>query len=109
MCVGQFMNTVSVGRQKINIPCFKDWVFMSVLIVFGCLPSELKLSQNVSVTETRSFQLDYLVNDSTFPGPEGTVLLHFNVTILPVPIRFTNITYVFGLSRKSTTYAQVLK
>ncbi|KAI7805213.1 proto-oncogene tyrosine-protein kinase receptor Ret [Triplophysa rosa] len=70
---------------------------------------KLKLSQNVSVTETRSFQLDYLVNDTTFPGPEGTVLLHFNVTILPVPIRFTNITFVFGLSRKSTTYAQIGK
>ncbi|XP_051945820.1 proto-oncogene tyrosine-protein kinase receptor Ret-like [Xyrauchen texanus] len=70
---------------------------------------KLKLSQNVSVTEKRSFQLDYLVNDTTFPGPEGTVLLHFNVTILPVPIRFSNITYFFTMSRKSTTYSQIAK
>lgn len=70
---------------------------------------KLKLIQNVSVTEARSFQLDYLVNDTTFPGPEGTVLLHFNVTILPVPIRFTNITYYFGLSRKAMTYSQIGK
>lgn len=70
---------------------------------------KLKLIQNVSVTEARSFQLDYLVNDTTFPGPEGTVLLHFNVTILPVPIHFTNITYYFGLSRKAMTYSQIGK
>ncbi|XP_067242391.1 proto-oncogene tyrosine-protein kinase receptor Ret [Chanodichthys erythropterus] len=68
---------------------------------------KLKLSQNLSVTEQRSFQLDYLVNDTTFPGPEGTVLLHFNVTILPVPIRFSNITYYFTLSKKATTYSQI--
>ncbi|XP_052007438.1 proto-oncogene tyrosine-protein kinase receptor Ret isoform X2 [Xyrauchen texanus] len=70
---------------------------------------KLKLSQNVSVTETRSFLLDYLVNDTTFPGPEGTVMLHFNVTVLPVPINFTNITYFFTMSRKSTTYSQIAK
>uniref|UniRef100_A0A671NWF0 Proto-oncogene tyrosine-protein kinase receptor Ret n=1 Tax=Sinocyclocheilus anshuiensis TaxID=1608454 RepID=A0A671NWF0_9TELE len=68
---------------------------------------KLKLSQNLSVTEQRSFQLDYLVNDTTFPGPEGTVLLHFNVTILPVPIHFSNITYFFTVSLKATTYSQI--
>lgn len=109
MYAGQFMITVSVKSIKSTLR-LNNWVFLCyVLNGFCCLPSELKLIQNVSVTETRSFQLDYLVNDTTFPGPEGTVLLHFNVTILPVPIRFTNITFVFGLSRKSTTYAQVLK
>ncbi len=74
--------------------------------LFCFLPSELKLSQNLSVTEQRSFQLDYLLNDTTFPGPEGTVLLHFNVTILPVSIRFSNVTY-FTVSLKATTYSQV--
>uniref|UniRef100_A0A9J7XLC6 Proto-oncogene tyrosine-protein kinase receptor Ret n=1 Tax=Cyprinus carpio carpio TaxID=630221 RepID=A0A9J7XLC6_CYPCA len=68
---------------------------------------KLKLSQNLSVTEQRSFQLDYLVSDTTFPGPEGTVLLHFNVTILPVPIHFSNITYFFTMSLKATTYSQI--
>ncbi|TRZ04006.1 hypothetical protein DNTS_001160 [Danionella cerebrum] len=70
---------------------------------------KLKLSQNLSVTEQRSFQLDYLVNDTTFPGPEGTVLLHFNVTILPVPIHFSNNTYFFTVSPKATTYSQIGK
>ncbi|KAF4105797.1 proto-oncogene tyrosine-protein kinase receptor Ret isoform X1 [Onychostoma macrolepis] len=68
---------------------------------------KLKLSQNLSVTEQRSFQLDYLLNDTTFPGPEGTVLLHFNVTILPVSIRFSNVTYFFTVSLKATTYSQI--
>uniref|UniRef100_A0A671PIG2 Proto-oncogene tyrosine-protein kinase receptor Ret n=1 Tax=Sinocyclocheilus anshuiensis TaxID=1608454 RepID=A0A671PIG2_9TELE len=68
---------------------------------------KLKLSQNLSVTEQRSFQLDYLLNDTTFPGPEGTVLLHFNVTILPVSIHFSNVTYFFTVSLKATTYSQI--
>ncbi|KAK3554618.1 hypothetical protein QTP70_029682 [Hemibagrus guttatus] len=70
---------------------------------------KLRLNRNISVNEKRSFQLDFLVNDTTFRGPEGTVMLHFNVTILPVPITFSNITYFFVLSRKSTTYAQIGK
>lgn len=73
-----------------------------------CPSAELRLNKNISVDERRSFQLDFLVNDTTFRGPEGTVMLHFNVTILPVPITFSNITYFFVLSRKSMTYAQVL-
>lgn len=59
--------------------------------------------------EKRSFQLDYLVNDTTFRGPGGTVMLHFNVTILPVPISFSNITYFYVLTRKAMTYSQVVK
>nr|CAA64146.1 receptor tyrosine kinase [Danio rerio] len=70
---------------------------------------KLNLSQNLSVTEQRSFLLGYLVNDTTFPGPEGTVLLHFNVTVLPVPIRFSNVTYSFTVSQKATTYSQIGK
>ncbi|MCJ8730504.1 hypothetical protein PDJAM_G00185210 [Pangasius djambal] len=68
---------------------------------------KLRLIRNISVDEKRSFQLDYLVNDTTFQGPEGTVMLHFNVTILPVSISFSNVTYFFVLSRKSMTYSQI--
>ncbi|KAI5107968.1 proto-oncogene tyrosine-protein kinase receptor Ret precursor, partial [Silurus meridionalis] len=70
---------------------------------------KLRLKRNIPVDENRSFQLDYLVNDTTFHGPEGTVMLHFNVTILAVPISFSNITYFFVLSRKSMTYSQIGK
>ncbi|XP_054654100.1 proto-oncogene tyrosine-protein kinase receptor Ret isoform X1 [Dunckerocampus dactyliophorus] len=68
---------------------------------------QLVLKRNLFVTENRSVQLDYLVNDTTYPGLEGTVLLHFNVTILPVHIYFDNITHVFTLTRKASLYAQV--
>lgn len=60
------------------------------------------------MTENRTLQLDYLVNDTTYPGLEGTVLLHFNVTILPVHIRFANVTHMFPLARRASFYAQVL-
>lgn len=72
------------------------------------LISELVLKRNLYVTENRTLQLDYLVNDTTYPGLEGTVLLHFNVTILPVHIRFPNITHMFTLTRRASVYAQVL-
>ncbi|KAG7462781.1 hypothetical protein MATL_G00188420 [Megalops atlanticus] len=68
---------------------------------------KLVLNKDIPVTEKRSLQLDYLVNDTTFAGPEGTVMLHFNVTILPVQIAFTNITYRFMLSRKAASYSQI--
>ncbi|XP_010899824.2 proto-oncogene tyrosine-protein kinase receptor Ret isoform X4 [Esox lucius] len=67
----------------------------------------LVLKKNLSVTENRTFQLDFLFNDTAYPGPKGTVLLHYNITILPVPIRFTNVTYLFTLTRKANAYAQV--
>ncbi|XP_035387726.1 proto-oncogene tyrosine-protein kinase receptor Ret isoform X2 [Electrophorus electricus] len=70
---------------------------------------KLSLSTNVSVEDKRSFQLAYLVNDTTYPGTEGTVMLHFNVTVLPVTIHFSNITYFFVLSRKATAYSQIGK
>lgn len=57
--------------------------------------------------ENRSFQFDYLLRDRTYKGGDGSVMLHFNVTILPVPIRFTNISYVFTVSRRSTIYSKV--
>ncbi|KAA8577660.1 hypothetical protein FQN60_003414, partial [Etheostoma spectabile] len=68
---------------------------------------QLVLKKNLYVTENRTLQLDYLVNDTTYPGLEGTVLLHFNVTILPVHIRFANITHMYTLTRRASVYAQV--
>lgn len=56
--------------------------------------------------ENRTLQLDYLVNDTTYPGLEGTVLLHFNITILPVHIQFSNVTHIFPLTRRASSYAQ---
>uniref|UniRef100_A0A3Q1IAP7 Proto-oncogene tyrosine-protein kinase receptor Ret n=1 Tax=Anabas testudineus TaxID=64144 RepID=A0A3Q1IAP7_ANATE len=68
---------------------------------------QLVLKRNLCVTENRTVQLDYQVNDTTYPGLEGTVLLHFNVTILPVHIHFANITHMFSLTRRASDYAQV--
>ncbi|XP_024863407.2 proto-oncogene tyrosine-protein kinase receptor Ret isoform X2 [Kryptolebias marmoratus] len=68
---------------------------------------QLVLKKNLHVTENRSVYLEYRVNDTSYPGLEGTVLLHFNVTILPVQIHFANRTYVFTLSRRASLYAQV--
>uniref|UniRef100_A0A3P9DGJ2 receptor protein-tyrosine kinase n=1 Tax=Maylandia zebra TaxID=106582 RepID=A0A3P9DGJ2_9CICH len=70
---------------------------------------QLVLKRNLHVTENRTLQLDYLVNDTTYPGLEGTVLLHFNVTILPVQIHFPNVTHIFTVSRRASPYAQVGK
>ncbi|KAG5266966.1 hypothetical protein AALO_G00238290 [Alosa alosa] len=70
---------------------------------------KLTLTRDLSVMENRSFQLDYLLTDRTFTGGNGSVILHFNVSILPVPIRFTNISYVFNISRKSTVYSKIGK
>ncbi|XP_036071308.1 proto-oncogene tyrosine-protein kinase receptor Ret isoform X2 [Oryzias melastigma] len=67
----------------------------------------LVLKRNLHVTENRSVYIDYLVNDTTYPGLEGTVLLHFNVTILPVQINFANTTQEFTVSRKASVYTQV--
>lgn len=69
--------------------------------------SELVLNKNLTVAETRSFQMDYLLRDMTYSGTDGSVLLHFNVTILPVAIAFSNSTYVFSVSRKATMLSKV--
>uniref|UniRef100_A0A3Q2DS66 Proto-oncogene tyrosine-protein kinase receptor Ret n=1 Tax=Cyprinodon variegatus TaxID=28743 RepID=A0A3Q2DS66_CYPVA len=68
---------------------------------------QLILKRSLDINENQSVYLDYLVNDTTYPGLEGTVLLHFNVTILPVSVHFANISQVFSLSRKASVYAQV--
>ncbi|XP_004077559.1 proto-oncogene tyrosine-protein kinase receptor Ret [Oryzias latipes] len=67
----------------------------------------LVLKRNLHVSENRSVYIDYFVNDTTYPGLEGAVLLHFNVTILPVQINFANTTQEFTVSRRASVYAQV--
>ncbi|XP_053730192.1 proto-oncogene tyrosine-protein kinase receptor Ret [Synchiropus splendidus] len=68
---------------------------------------QLVLKRSLNVSENRTVQLDFLVNDTSYPGLEGTVLLHFNITILPVQIQFSNITHIFTLTRRASLYAQV--
>ncbi|KAF3708465.1 Proto-oncogene tyrosine-protein kinase receptor Ret [Channa argus] len=70
---------------------------------------QLVLKRNLYVNENRTVQLDYLVNDTTYPGLDGTVLLHFNITILPVHIHFSNITHMYSLTRRASVYAQVAR
>ncbi|XP_006114467.1 proto-oncogene tyrosine-protein kinase receptor Ret isoform X3 [Pelodiscus sinensis] len=70
---------------------------------------KLMLNKNISVTENRSFQLDVLVNDTEFHGPERTVMLHFNVSILPVSIQFPNVTYQFTVNRNAERFAHIGK
>ncbi|CAL8257054.1 unnamed protein product [Lota lota] len=67
----------------------------------------LALKRNLYVTENRTLQVDYLVNDTTYPGPEGSVVLRYNITILPVPISFNNTTYLFTVNRRASAYALV--
>lgn len=89
---------------RLNIICF---VLVGVYHPVRSLISDLVLKRNLNVTENRTLQLDYQVNDSNYPGLEGTVVLHFNITILPVHIRFPNITYTFKLTRRASVYVQV--
>ncbi|KAM7171244.1 proto-oncogene tyrosine-protein kinase receptor Ret isoform 1-T1 [Macrochelys suwanniensis] len=70
---------------------------------------KLMLNKNISVTENRSFQLDVLVNDTEFHGPERSVMLHFNVSILPVSIQFPNVTYQFTVNRNAQRFAHIGK
>uniref|UniRef100_A0A8C6Q7J1 receptor protein-tyrosine kinase n=1 Tax=Nothobranchius furzeri TaxID=105023 RepID=A0A8C6Q7J1_NOTFU len=86
--------------------------FQPILYSFSCAfefmsNGILVLKKNLCVTENRSVYLDYQVNDATYPGLDGTVLLRFNVTILPVIIHFTNITHKFTVSRRASVYAKV--
>uniref|UniRef100_A0A8C8RUE3 Proto-oncogene tyrosine-protein kinase receptor Ret n=1 Tax=Pelusios castaneus TaxID=367368 RepID=A0A8C8RUE3_9SAUR len=70
---------------------------------------KLVLNKNISVTENRSFQLDVLVNDTEFQGPERSLMLHFNVSILPVSIQFPNVTYQFMVNRNAERFAHIGK
>ncbi|KAM4704109.1 proto-oncogene tyrosine-protein kinase receptor Ret [Rhinophrynus dorsalis] len=70
---------------------------------------KLILNKNVSITRNGSVQVCVLVNDTEYRGPNGDVMLYFNVTILPVEIRFPNISYQFTLNRNADRYAQIGK
>ncbi|XP_034040440.1 proto-oncogene tyrosine-protein kinase receptor Ret [Thalassophryne amazonica] len=106
--VGTLLNSDPWVKEKFDI----QGTFREKKTDFGSIRETihdytLVLKTNLYVTENRTLQLDYLVNDTTYPGLLGTVLLHYNITILPVQIRFANITYVFTVTRRASVYAQV--
>lgn len=94
---------ILLGLQYQNIHLQIMWVGDRLIFSFA----ELVLNKSISVTEHRSFQLDVLVNDTEFHGPERSVMLHFNVSILPVSIQFPNVTYQFTVNRNAERFAQV--
>lgn len=57
--------------------------------------------------ESRSFQLDVVVNDTEYKGPNKSLTLHFNVSILPINIQFSNVTYQFRVNRNAADFSQV--
>ncbi|KAM8924658.1 proto-oncogene tyrosine-protein kinase receptor Ret [Pelodytes ibericus] len=69
----------------------------------------LVLSKNISINRTGSFLVTVLVNDTEFKGPNAEIMLYFNVTILPVEIKFPNMTYRFTVNRQAYRYAQIGK
>lgn len=70
-------------------------------------PAGLVLNRSLPILENRTLQLAVLVNDSDFQGPgEGTLLLHFNVSVLPVTLRLPS-AYSFTVSRRARRFAQV--
>uniref|UniRef100_A0A803TQH0 receptor protein-tyrosine kinase n=1 Tax=Anolis carolinensis TaxID=28377 RepID=A0A803TQH0_ANOCA len=68
---------------------------------------KLVLDKNISVTESRSLQLDVIVNDTEYQGANKSLMLHFNVTILPISIQFSNVTYQFTVNRNAANFSQV--
>ncbi|XP_012863806.1 proto-oncogene tyrosine-protein kinase receptor Ret [Echinops telfairi] len=69
----------------------------------------LVLNRSLPITESRTLRLAVLVNDSDFQGPgEGVLLLHFNVSVLPVSLHFPS-TYSFTVNRRAQQFAQVGK
>ncbi|XP_053527409.1 proto-oncogene tyrosine-protein kinase receptor Ret isoform X5 [Artibeus jamaicensis] len=69
----------------------------------------LVLNRSLPISESRTLQLAVLVNDSDFQGPgKGTLLLHFNVSVLPVSLRLPS-AYSFTLNRRARHFAQVGK
>ncbi|XP_062989230.1 proto-oncogene tyrosine-protein kinase receptor Ret [Elgaria multicarinata webbii] len=69
----------------------------------------LVLNKSISVTESRSFQLDVIVNDTEYPRPDKSLMLHFNVSILPISIQFSNVTYQFTVNRNAANFSQIGK
>lgn len=71
------------------------------------LPAGLVLNRSLPISESRALQLVVLVNDSDFQGPgEGILLLHFNVSVLPVSLHLPS-AYAFTVSRRAHRFAQV--
>ncbi|MBW01171.1 Proto-oncogene tyrosine-protein kinase receptor Ret, partial [Eschrichtius robustus] len=69
----------------------------------------LVLNRSLPISESRAVQLAVLVNDSDFQAPgEGVLLLHFNVSVLPVSLRLPS-TYSFAASRRARRFAQIGK
>lgn len=69
----------------------------------------LVLNRSLPISESRALQLAVLVNDSDFRGLEGgALLLHFNVSVLPVSLRLPS-AYSFTVSRRAHRFAQVGK
>ncbi|XP_049750628.1 proto-oncogene tyrosine-protein kinase receptor Ret isoform X4 [Elephas maximus indicus] len=69
----------------------------------------LVLNRSLSISESRSLHLTVLVNDSDFQGAgDGALLLHFNVSVLPISLRFPS-TYSFVVNRRARRFAQVGK
>ncbi|XP_016050251.2 proto-oncogene tyrosine-protein kinase receptor Ret [Erinaceus europaeus] len=67
----------------------------------------LVLNRSLPISESRDLQLAVLVNDSDFQGPgEGAVLLHVNVSVLPVTLQLPG-AYAFTVSRRARRFAQV--
>ncbi|KAG7279833.1 LOW QUALITY PROTEIN: hypothetical protein CRUP_013743 [Coryphaenoides rupestris] len=97
-----------VGTMLTNDPWIRETVairysFKEDKSLFG----NIRGTRNLLAWENRTVQLEYLVNDTTYPGPESSVLLHYNVTVLPVPVRFNNATYLFTMMRRASNYALV--
>ncbi|XP_053167652.1 proto-oncogene tyrosine-protein kinase receptor Ret isoform X2 [Hemicordylus capensis] len=70
---------------------------------------KLVLNKSISITERRSFQLDVVVNDTEYKGPDKSLMLHFNVSILPISIHFSNVTYHFKVNRNAANFSQIGK
>lgn len=69
----------------------------------------LVLNRSLPISESRALQLAVLVNDSDFRGlGGGALLLHFNVSVLPVSLRLPS-AYSFTVSRRAHRFAQVGK
>ncbi|CAD7666830.1 unnamed protein product [Nyctereutes procyonoides] len=69
----------------------------------------LVLNRRLPISESRSLQLTVLVNDLDFQGPgEDILLLHFNVTVLPVSLHLPS-AYTFTVSRRARRFAQIGK
>ncbi|XP_012889167.1 PREDICTED: proto-oncogene tyrosine-protein kinase receptor Ret [Dipodomys ordii] len=70
---------------------------------------KLVLNRTLPISESRVLQLAVLVNDSDFQGPgSGVVILHFNVSVLPVSLHLPS-SYSFSMSRRAHRYAQIGK